>query len=295
MTDPATERTDRVDTAPDRLMTIGVFAGRSRLSLRALRLYDEQGLLVPDRVDPANGHRWYRESQLFTARLIVLLRQLDMPLAKVAEVIAAPGEQGAGLLADYWAEIERELAGRRRLVELLRTGLVGGRQSFTDHRISEREVGAQLLISRRRHLHTVDLEAWVVPTKQELLQLAGRCGGPVAGPLVIFHGEVTHDSDGPVEVGIPIDPATDPATVRGKTGDEPEVRVEPAHREAFVTVTKAQFEAPQIVSAYDAVRSWAETKRRVLTGPGREVYAVGVDPRTAAPDDVVCDVAYPIR
>lgn len=135
----------------------------------------------------------------------------------------------------------------------------------------------------------------MVPTKQELLQLAGRCGGPVAGPLVIFHGEVTHDSDGPVEVGIPIDPATDPATVRGKTGDEPEVRVEPAHREAFVTVTKAQFEAPQIVSAYDAVRSWAETKRRVLTGPGREVYAVGVDPRTAAPDDVVCDVAYPIR
>jgi DNA-binding transcriptional MerR regulator len=74
-----TEPSDR----DDRLLSIGVFARRSRLSMRALRLYDRQGLLKPDRIDSHNGYRRYRESQLFIARLISLLRQLDMPLARL--------------------------------------------------------------------------------------------------------------------------------------------------------------------------------------------------------------------
>ena len=35
--------------------SIGEFARRSRLSLKALRLYDERGVLVPSRVDQASG------------------------------------------------------------------------------------------------------------------------------------------------------------------------------------------------------------------------------------------------
>ena len=68
----------------DRLLSIGAFARRSRLSLKALRLYDRLGLLKPADVDPENSYRRYRESQLATARLIVMLRRLDMPLAQVA-------------------------------------------------------------------------------------------------------------------------------------------------------------------------------------------------------------------
>ena len=36
-------------------ISIGEFARRSRLSLKALRLYDERGVLVPSRVDQASG------------------------------------------------------------------------------------------------------------------------------------------------------------------------------------------------------------------------------------------------
>jgi DNA-binding transcriptional MerR regulator len=287
------ESASLVDTGADRLMTIGVFARRSRLSLRALRLYDEQGLLVPERVDPANGHRWYRESQLFTARLIVLLRQLEMPLAQVAEVIAAPGEEGAELLADYWDGIERQITGRRRLVELLRTSLSGGRERFGEYQIREREVAECTVLTARRHLHTPDLEAWLVPTKRRLLATAEQYGGPTAGLLVIFHGEVSHDSDGPVEVCVPIDPGS--LSGGAQTETDQQIRIEAAHREAYVTVTKAQFEAPQIMSAYDAVRRWSELNGRVVVGPGREVFCPGVDPHSAALTELVCDVAYPIR
>jgi MerR family regulatory protein len=39
------------------LVSIGEFSRLSRLSPKALRLYDELGLLVPDHVDAATGYR----------------------------------------------------------------------------------------------------------------------------------------------------------------------------------------------------------------------------------------------
>lgn len=63
-------------------MSIGEFARRSRLSAKALRLYDEVGLLVPARVDDLSGYRFYEDAQLDQARLIAALRQLGVPLAR---------------------------------------------------------------------------------------------------------------------------------------------------------------------------------------------------------------------
>ena len=48
----------------DSLLSIGVFARCSRLSMKALRLYDRRGLLTPAHIDPDTGYRRYRESQL---------------------------------------------------------------------------------------------------------------------------------------------------------------------------------------------------------------------------------------
>ena len=77
-------------------MGIGEFARRSRLSPKALRLYDEIGLLVPSRVDGASGYRYYEADQLERARLIAALRRLEVPLAEIAELV----ELDPGSIAD---------------------------------------------------------------------------------------------------------------------------------------------------------------------------------------------------
>jgi DNA-binding transcriptional MerR regulator len=77
------------------LMTIGAFAGRTRLSAKALRLYDRLGLLPPARVDPDSGYRFYGEDQVATARLIALLRRLGMPLTAIADIAAKPPGEAA--------------------------------------------------------------------------------------------------------------------------------------------------------------------------------------------------------
>ncbi len=68
-------------------MSIGEFARRSRLSAKALRLYDQLGLLPPARVDEDSGYRFYEPGQLGQARLIAALRQLQVPLAEIKAIL----------------------------------------------------------------------------------------------------------------------------------------------------------------------------------------------------------------
>jgi PPM family protein phosphatase len=68
------------------LMTSGAFARASGLSRKALRLYDELGLLCPVQVDPVSQYRYYAPAQLEQARLVAWLRRLGMPLASIRAV-----------------------------------------------------------------------------------------------------------------------------------------------------------------------------------------------------------------
>jgi DNA-binding transcriptional MerR regulator len=77
------------------LMSIGEFAGLSRLSAKALRLYDELGLLPPARVDPGSGYRWYAAGQLDSARLVASLRQVGVPLAQIRLILSLEPEAAA--------------------------------------------------------------------------------------------------------------------------------------------------------------------------------------------------------
>ncbi|SBT88426.1 Serine/threonine protein phosphatase PrpC [Streptomyces sp. DI166] len=101
------------------MLTIGAFARACRLSPKALRLYDELGLLRPARVDPETGYRYYAPAQLEQARLVAWLRRVGMPLARIREVGALPPEAVAREIRAYWAEVEAETAVRRDLAAFL--------------------------------------------------------------------------------------------------------------------------------------------------------------------------------
>ena len=273
-----------LDWVADPLLSIGEFSRRSRLSPKALRLYERRGLLVPAQVDADTRYRSYRESQLETARLIALLRGLDMPLAIVADLVAAPDMERVRVLDDYWAREETRLASQRTLVAHLRIQLAGEEGSYDMYEIQERDVPEQLVLAEQRHVLVPELPDWIAAAGTRLVDAADAHGG-VAGPMfVIFHGEVSEDSDGPVEVCIP---------VRAEPGGGGDVlRREPAHREAYVRITKADVDYPQILSAYQAVEQWLQRQERMPSGAPREIYFADWD--ASAPTDEVCDVAFPV-
>jgi hypothetical protein len=73
---------------------------------------------------------------------------------------------------------------------------------------------------------------------------------------------------------------------------------EPAHDEAFTTITKAQWDYPAILAVYDAVACSPEVSGRPRSAQSgsalscREVYVA--DPAAIGPDENVCDIAYPL-
>jgi DNA-binding transcriptional MerR regulator len=271
--------------ADDQLLSISAFGRRSRLSLKALRLYDRMGLLPPARVDQPSGYRWYRESQLETARLVAMLRRLDMPLARVKQVVSAPGPAAAELIADYWAATERRLASQRELAAHVRHVLGGGDGLLGRYTFRLRDVPEQRVLTERRHVTAAKLSPWIQATMTRLLALAEDCGG-VAGPaMVVYYGEVNEDSDGPAEACVPIDPAA-------PVPPGAPVRIEPAHREAYARLSKAHVEYPQMLSAYDAVAQWVTIQGHTIASAPREIYFA--DFLAAEPTDEVCDVAFPI-
>ncbi|MFJ6074434.1 MerR family transcriptional regulator [Streptomyces sp. NPDC093065] len=283
------------DVRGEALLTIGAFAARARLSAKALRLYDRLGLLAPAHVDEATGYRYYRAGQAERARLVALLRRLDMPLARIAEVVDADGGRAAALLDAYWADVEARLAGQRTLAEYLRGRLTGRDCDVHGKFVVETvDVPEQVVISESRHVLADELPAWIGASLGRLEEAARDCGGVTAAPFVLYHSDVSEESDGPAESCVPV---ADEAAARAWSEERgrarlTRVRVEPAGRLAYTRITKAQVAYPQILAAFGAVEEWIAARGLTVTGPCREVYFA--DWEAAGPEDPVCDVAFPV-
>ncbi len=105
------------------LLSIGELAAHSGLSLKALRLYDESGLLVPRRVDPSTGYRSYGTDQVGRARLIAALRGLGMGLARIRVLCDLDGAAAATELRSWWRQEEADALSRAVAVRDLASSL----------------------------------------------------------------------------------------------------------------------------------------------------------------------------
>jgi PPM family protein phosphatase len=129
------------------LLPIGAFARSARLSPKALRLYDELGLLRPAFVDPASGYRFYDPAQLEQARLVAWLRRLGMPLARIQVVCELAPAQAAQEVAAYWAQVEADTASRRDLATFLiaslsrRTAMPGTHETLAIRYAARSDIG----------------------------------------------------------------------------------------------------------------------------------------------------------
>ena len=121
------------------MMTIGEFALNTGLSVKALRFYDERGVLTPATVDPHNGYRSYSARQLRDASTVRVLRAAGVGVDRVAQALAEP-DLIDSVLADRRREVaeqrareDRALALGARLGELREPAEVGTREAPATH------------------------------------------------------------------------------------------------------------------------------------------------------------------
>lgn len=259
-------------------MSIGEFARRSRLSPKALRIYDGLGLLSPARVDRLSGYRYYEAVQLEQARLIAALRQVGVPLTTVKELLALDPAEVADRVTAFWREAEARHAGQRELVTVLVDRLT--RRSTVMKEVGTRDIPQRSLLCLKRNVDESGLWALgkdfiAIIRDPRLPRLPARAGAVFS----IYWGQVSADSDGPVEWCKPVPDAE----AEGLAAQFPELtlRAEPAHREAYVDLgSGGQSDPAQWQLADQALRTWAEEQ--------------SIDPKTLSltPEDLGVRITY---
>ncbi|MEV6970575.1 MerR family transcriptional regulator [Hamadaea sp. NPDC051192] len=277
-------------------LTISEFGRRTGLSHKALRLYDLSGLLPPAEVDPANGYRLYAPEQIDRAKLISLLRRLDMPLATVAEVLDGVAEGARDgverQVLRWWNSQEEQHRVRRELVEYLRSEWLSTDPQRPEYWVATRSVPETKVAAIRREVDQAALVDTMSAAAAEIRAHLTASGieteqlGFGREEWWIYHGTVSPDSEAPVEVCIPFTgPAEPTANIT--------IRVEPAQIQAYATVTKRECLYPRILHAYDAVTRFVRDTELSPFGPPREVYFTCLD--EVGDDDSFAYVAQPIE
>jgi DNA-binding transcriptional MerR regulator len=254
------------------LLSIGEFAHASRLSPKALRLYDELGL-VPAHVDPDSGYRWYAAEQLAAAGEDAALRRIGMPLAGIKRILPLAPAEAAEALIGFWSGAEAEHAARRSMTVLLVDEFQGRRSHM--YEVEVRNVPERRLLCVVSRMHQAEL----IERSRELfirpIQAAGlpRVPGDAGAAFLIFHGEVSGDSDGPVEWcrPVPQDRAEECAALLPRLA----LRTEPAHQEAFVRLPAADAadDPTEAELALRDLRDWAVREHREPGGAIRMVLS----------------------
>ena len=246
-------------------ISIGEFARRSRLSLKALRLYDERGVLVPSRVDQGSGYRYYDTAQLEEARLVVMLRQLQLqlPLAAIKELLACDPADAATRIAEHWRDAEVAHDARRELADHLVSRLRGKRSVM--YEAATREIPERSLLCLKRNVEEQEMWAFgkefiAILRERPLPKIEGREGAA----FCIWWGLVNADGDGPIEWCAPVPAAR--AESLAPHYPELSLRTEPPHLEAFVALPDAGDEVAHWQLAAGSLEAWAEEPKQEHKG-----------------------------
>lgn len=236
------------------LMSIGEFARLSRLSAKALRLYDELGLLPPAQVDPDSGYRWYAAGQLDNARLVASLRQIGVPLAQIQLILSLEPEAAAAQVGVYWSWAEADHAGRRDLAGYLVDRLAGKRNVMYEVKVRDIPTRSLLCLLAACQQSAGSLGLGQGGHRHAQGPAAAAVDGVAGAAFLIYYGEVNQDSDGPVEFCRPV-----PQDLAGQLAASfpgLTLRTEPAHQEAYIHPAQDPLTAAQSQLLSDSFMAW---------------------------------------
>ena len=265
---------------PD-LLSIGDFSQACRLSVKTLRRYADQGLLTPAWIDPDTSYRYYRPVQVIEAERIRVLRELELPLAEVREVLQTQDPEAvAAILARHREHLETRIAAQQRALERLRDLEQGPVPAVMRHE----ERAATHALALRRTIDLPGLMREVSPVLRRIGQSLLRRGSRAAGtPFVRYHGEDFDPDALDVEIGVP--------TAEPVEGEDDLHPVTLPGGSAAVTLHAGPYS--RIGEAYAVLFSWMDRSGLRPAGPAMETYVVS--PKHGVPPNAFrTEVSFPV-
>jgi DNA-binding transcriptional MerR regulator len=265
------------------LLTIGEFARMTHLSVKALRHYDDVGLLSPAEVDGSSGYRRYATGQVPLAHVIRRFRDLDMPLEEIRIVLNASDVAARDqVIVAHLERMQETLERTQASVASLRALLDGNWPTLP---VEYRSVPALRAVAIRAIVAWDDTEPWLNDAFAELDRAVGMRSGARSGPdSALYSAEFFEAHAGEVTAFVP---------VKGEIATTGRVeQVEIPGAELAVLVHIGPFS--DLDQAYGALGTFVAERVLAADGPIREHYLVTEDDTH---DPAVCrtEVCWPIR
>jgi len=247
------------------MLSIGEFSRATALTVKTLRHYHERKLLIPSRIDPRTGYRYYNERCIERAGVIKALRELEFSLDEIAQILASCDDDADALefLVQRQIKITARLAHLKSihgaLDRVIQTQLEA-RNIMQQHTDIEDKLIAPTLIAGVRMRGRFD------QAKHGFKQLGRAFGFGLAGkPGMLIYDEAYKPDDADFEVFFPI-------KRRKPVGDDIAVRELPGGR-CLALVHRGPYD--QISQVYARLFTRVSELGLRTTTPSREVYIKG--------------------
>jgi DNA-binding transcriptional MerR regulator len=269
------------------MLTIGAFARLGGVSVRALRHYEQVGLLLPADTDPETGYRYYRAQQLTRLHRIQALKDLGLSLQKLGPLLDdnLSAEQLSGMLAltraQLAARVAEDQARLARVSQRLRYIEMEDDMSLD---LVIREIPAIRVAEVRyrgdQGLDFFHVSEFAVAAGQTLADALGAVSVNPMGPYFLHYEDRADGTLTPV-LAVPIgdQPFSDTSEV--------EAVILPAI-DAVVTVYRGNASHDLVGPIYAQMARYAEDNGCSVQGPGRD-QLIGRDS-----DEVVLELQLPV-
>lgn len=270
---------------------IGRFSLITRLSPKALRLYDERGLLVPATRDLATGYRYYTGRQIATGVSIKELCGLGFPLAEIETILAAKEGGDKEIIRQLFAKrrdtIRSEVQRLQQIEAILEETGASLEMMFMSHNEPVVKENVPLRVIGKRGVGKYS-ETITILMKDLCGQIFSEenmhNGLKVTGPfMTIYHDCEYKEKDALMECAAPI---------TGKvTAGDPGIEI---HTLPGGTCLSLIHKGPYtgLHGAWSRIGMYLEEREFVITGPHREIYLN--DPNIVREDELLTELQIPI-
>lgn len=278
---------------------IGKFSFMTRLSQKALRLYDRKGLLVPEAKDPFTGYRYYTVAQLEKGIKIKTLTFLGFSLEEISGLLDAESKEDYEHIRECFRkkieETQLEVWRLQRIEGILQgacsyKGQNGKIMELFKMSVTEpvvKEIPEIRVVSKREKgtfaVTIGKLISEICTCVSSLENQRNRV--KVTGPIMFLcHDEEYKETDADIEVAIPIS---------GRISVE-ELQMEVKGLPAIKAVS-AVYRGPYhgVETAYNRIFSFAEENNLEPFGPSRELYFN--DPAEVPEEELMTEVQIQVK
>lgn len=247
------------------MFSIGEFSKITGLSIKTLRFYHEQGLLIPAQVDEQTGYRYYDHSRVERARIITQLRSLEFPLGQIAEMLAKADDEAdiLDILDRQRHSLEAKVQQYRNIVRSLEAVIKKEREARLAMQNSTFEVEEKVLDTLL--IAGVRMRGRYADCGKGFSKIGRNFGRYRAGKCFLLHYDTEYKEDD-------ADFETCSAIRKGKAVEGVSVRELPGGR-CVSLLHKGPYE--ELSRSYEKILAYVKEKGYEIAVPTREVYIKG--------------------